>query len=295
MVLHDVAGDGRALIERCAARSEVRFRGPGGERSLSWFDGGHIAALSPDGGLALLNETGEAGGAGYGVYLRPTGGDSPVRLGAGRATGLSPDGTKAVTIAVADPSAITLLPIGAGEVRKVTHPGIVRYEWARLLPDGESVVFGGGQRDRNLRVWIGDLRGGPPRPITPEGFVSRGALASIPARLIVAGCPPLTMCAYPFDGGEPRRLDGLASSVPLSVDGSGTGLLMRPRGRRFPVPVERLDLRTGERTPWRDVAPSDLVGAGTLAELIQSGDGRSFAYGLERRLSELYLVPALPR
>ena len=103
------------------------------------------------------------------------------------------------------------------------------------------------------------------------------------------------MCAYPFDGGEPRPFDGFASSVPLSVDGSGSGLLLRPRGQRFPVPVERLDLRTGERTAWREIAPPDLVGAGRLGELIQSADGRSFAYGLGRRLSELYLVPALPR
>ena len=295
MVLHDVARDGRALVERSVARSEVRFVGPDGERSLSWFDGGRLAALSPDGALALLNETGEAGGAAYGVYLRPTGGDSPVRLGAGRATGLSPDGRWAVTVAISDPSAITLLPIGAGAVRRVTHPGIVQYEWARLLPDSESVVFGGGERDHNLRAWLGDLRGGRPRPITPDGFASRSVLVSGQERLIVAGCPPLSWCAYPFDGGEPRPLDGLANSIPLSIDGSGTGLLVHTRGRRFPLSVERLDLRTGARTPWRDVAPSDVVGAGMLANLMQSGDGRSFAYDFERRLSELYLVPGLPR
>ena len=218
-----------------------------------------------------------------------------MRLGAGRATDLSPDGRWAVTVAIADPSAITLLPIGAGEARRLTHPGIVQYEWARLLPDGESVVFGGGQRDRNLRVWIGDLRGGRPRPITPEGFAARSALVAGPARLVIAGCPPLKLCAYPFDGGEARPLDGLSDSVALSVDGSGTGLLLRPRGRRFPVLVERLDLRTSERTSWAEVSPPDPVGAGPLAGLIQSGDGRSFAYDFERRLSELYLVAGLTR
>src|SRR5262249_5349330 len=71
LVLHDVAADGRALLERTVLKAEVRFRGPSDaeELDLSWLDLPRIAQVAPGGGSILFFESGEGGGPAYAAYL----------------------------------------------------------------------------------------------------------------------------------------------------------------------------------------------------------------------------------
>ena len=85
LTLFDAARDGRVLLKREIARTEIKghIAGDSQERELSWFDSSLPAALSADGKLLLFAEVGEAGGANYGVYLRGTDGSPAIKLGDG--------------------------------------------------------------------------------------------------------------------------------------------------------------------------------------------------------------------
>src|SRR6185295_6519847 len=142
LVIHDVARDGRMLLERCLVRGEVTLlAADGSERDLSWFDATSATALSADSRFVLLSESGDAGSGAYAAYLRATDGSPPVRLGNGNPTALSPDGRFALAIPKRDPDHIDMLPTGPGEVRALRHPGIVQYQWAAYTPGGERIVF----------------------------------------------------------------------------------------------------------------------------------------------------------
>ena len=292
LVLHDVAPDGRVLLDRVVARGEVEFVGPDGAASdLGWFDAPQVIALSADGARLLFSESGEAGGPDYGVYVRDTAPPSaPVRLGSGVPGSLTPDGCCAVVVPLREPDHIDLLPIGPGETRHVRHPGIVQYEWAALTPDGARLVFVGRQEGHNLRVWVSPAAGGAPAPITPDGLiVSRDTIAP-DGRALWAPCAPRAFCVYPLDGAAPRPIPGLAGALPVAWEPGGRALYVRSPAGPARVVVERLDLATGARTPLRALAPRDPVGVGALGRVVWSRDGRALAFGYTRRLSDLYVA-----
>jgi hypothetical protein len=65
-------------------------------------------------------------------------------------------------------------------------------------------------------------------------------------------------------------------------------------GRRLPARIVRIDLATGKRTPWREIVDADPAGLNpTFMRLYVSDDGKSYASGYARTLSDLYLVAGL--
>jgi hypothetical protein len=86
-------------------------------------------------------------------------------------------------------------------------------------------------------------------------------------------------------------LPGLDGLQPLAL-GAGS-LLVQPLGARYPVDIEKLDLRHGTRTPFARVVPADPVGADPFGAFVLSDDGRTWAFTFNRRLSELFLVEGL--
>src|SRR5262249_1838283 len=156
--------------QRTAFRMEVKALLPDDkmERDLSWLDDTAPMAFSADGKSLLFYESGEGGGSGYSVYLRGVDGSPPVRLGDGRAMGLSPAGQRALSIPLHAPSRLVLLPTGAGEPRVIQNEGF-DYERAAFLPDGRHAIVAASERGRPSRLYEQDLAGGRPRPIAPEG------------------------------------------------------------------------------------------------------------------------------
>ena len=65
------------------------------------------------------------------------------------------------------------------------------------------------------------------------------------------------------------------------------------RPGEFPAKVNRLDLATGKRTPWRSLAPADPAGVSQIGPIIMTPDASSYIYGYHRTLSDLYLVVGL--
>ena len=98
---------------------------------------------------------------------------------------------------------------------------------------------------------------------------------------------------YPVAGGPPQPLGGLQpGDEPLRWSRDGRFLFVRQRGG-IPVRVDRLDLLTGRRERWAEMAPVDRTGIVGISAMFLSADGASHAYSYHRLLSELYLVEGL--
>jgi hypothetical protein len=74
------------------------------------------------------------------------------------------------------------------------------------------------------------------------------------------------------------------------ADGGKTLLL---RTLSIPVKVARIDIATGRREPWKEIAPPDPAGVQSIPSLRFSEDGKSYAYSIGRLLSDLYVVDGL--
>ena len=138
LTVHDIARDGRVLLEQDIWRTAVVAvtAGQARERDLSWLDYSAVADISADGSTVLFSETSEGGGPGGSVYLRKTEGSPAVRLGEGMAAALSPEGRWAATIPRNAPTQLVLLPTGVGEARSLGTRGLT-YVGAAWFPDGK--------------------------------------------------------------------------------------------------------------------------------------------------------------
>src|SRR6266705_6511508 len=106
------------------------------------------------------------------MYLIRTDRSQNVRLGQGEALALSPDGLWVLAkMPGPEPAPIALVPTGPGEPRPLPRDSITRVV-ANWFPDGERFVFAGSERGHGVRTFVQSIRGGAPRPITPEGIAS---------------------------------------------------------------------------------------------------------------------------
>jgi hypothetical protein len=63
-------------------------------------------------------------------------------------------------------------------------------------------------------------------------------------------------------------------------------------GRGVPIPVAKLDLATGERTPWLSLSPTDAAGI-RYATVEMTMDGKHWVFGYSKLLTDLYVVEGL--
>jgi len=291
--LQDVAG-GRVLLSREDLRREIVGLVPGDERerSLSWLDWSRATDLSDDARTLLFTEQGEGAGRNPSIYVRRTDGTPPVRLGEGISTRLSPDGKWALALRPGNPTQLQLLPLGAGEVRLLTHDDI-NHHWATWCPDGTCVLFSGNEPGHGIRLYVQALDGGPPRPVTPEGIRITWHPVSPDGRTVAAVGPGDQVLLYPLRGGDPEPVRGIVAGdrpVRWSADGRAIFLL---RDGELPAPLVRLDLATGRREPWKQFMPSDPAGVGLINPAFVTPDGRHYVYSFRRVLSDLYLAEGL--
>ena len=291
LTIHDISSTGLVLLTEDKARMGIFALAPGEkrERSLSWFDWSLLSDVSPDGKTILFSETGEAVSGNYSVFLRKTDGSPAVRLGEGGFAALSPDGQWVVSV-VGSPAKLVLLPTGVGEPRQLTDNKTDHFGAAWTL-DGKSVIFSTGEAGRPARSYILDLKGGPPRALTPEGVI--GFRISPDGNYLLAGNAKRQFWLYPLASGEPRKID-----ITLTPDErmfgfspDGKGLLLRSSS--IPVKITRFDFSSGRRELWKEIVPADLAGVQNIVSIKFSADGKSYAYSTFRVLSDLYVVDGL--
>jgi serine/threonine protein kinase/Tol biopolymer transport system component len=296
LTLHDVGADGRALISRDAMRAGAIGMAPGEskERDLSWQDWTVPIDISEDGKLMLFIEAGEAGGGEYAVFTRDTNGASAVRLGQGSADAFSPDGRWALVLRQnMSPPDFVLLPTGVGQQRPVPTGNVVP-STGQFFADSKRLLFEGHEPGHASRVYVANLDGGHPRPITPEGF----SLGSFPRAVSPDGKQVATITSdgialVSADGGEPQPLRGTQPGEgPLRWAKAGNALLVGRRGETS-CAVSRLDIQTGARTPWKTVGPPDVAGVVGVSCPRIAADEEHYVFGYTRNLSDLFLVEHL--
>ncbi|HUL74949.1 MAG TPA: protein kinase, partial [Vicinamibacterales bacterium] len=295
LTIGDIASDGTVLLAHDNGRRGIVGRAPDEtkERDLSWLDWSQPNAISDDGRTLLITEEGDGGGPGYAIYLRKTDGSPAVRLGAGEAMDLSPDGKWVLAQRLNPaPAQLFLMPTGAGDTRAVTNDDITHLA-ALFTPDGKQFVFAGFQPNKPPRTFIQSLSGGAPRPVTPEGVT--GLLMAPGGTKVMARDSDGQRKLFPIDGGAPEPVRGLepADGV-IRFTADGRGLLVRRLIADGVAQISRVDLATGSRTPVRQIAPlRESLGNGGIGQILLTPDAGAYVYGYGVTLSDLYLVKGL--
>jgi serine/threonine protein kinase len=302
LMLLDIWKDGRILLNRASWRRELIgvYSGDAHERDLSWLDYSYPADLSKDGKFLLFDEEGMGGGLSYGhegglayaVYLRNTDGSPAVLLGEGSAIALSPDDKWVISQAPGTPAQFRLLPTKAGDPRNLTNDSI-NHNWAHWMPDGKQFVFSGNEPNKGVRLYVQNVDGGSPKPISPEGAHATAFFPS-PDGTMVAGLGPDQLpYLFPVNGGDPRPIKGfLEGEQPIDWTTDGRSLYVYRPGE-VPAKVFTVELATGKRTLWKQLVPSDPAGVETIGPVLISPDGKACVYGYHRTLSDLYMVEGL--
>jgi Tol biopolymer transport system component len=296
--LDDISRDGRVLAAHHTIVQVLNglIAGEEKERDLSWLDGSFPADLSADGKTLVFTEAAEGSGGAPAVYLRRTDGSPALRLGEGTALTLSPDGkTVLAWVHSGDGKGVhlVLLPTGAGETRSLKNDGLESFGGGGWLPDGKRVVFAAIEKGHGPRIYIQDIEGAAARAITPEQTVIRAATnpVSPDGKLVLGMHTGGKGSLYPVERGEAIPVAGLeAGDVPVQWTSDGGSLFVHQR-EGVPNKVWLLDLSSGARRPWRDISPSES--APSMPRLLITRDGKSYVYGLQRVLSELYLIEGL--
>jgi Tol biopolymer transport system component len=302
LVVFDIWRDGRVLLARADRRREVMalYAGQTKERDLSWLDYSYPADLSADGKTLLFDEEGIGGGVQYGnaqeltyaVYIRNTDGTPAIRLGEGGATALSPDQKWAIVQTPSSPEQLRLLPTGAGETQSLTNDSI-NHQWARWFPDGKRFVFSGNEPGKGVRLYMQDVSGGKSKTISPEGIDAQAFAISPDGQLIVGIGSDQKGYLFSSTGADPRIVNGMEpGDIPINWSQDARSIYLYRSGE-VPAKVYRLELATGKKTVWKQIAPLDPTGVSTIGPILMTPDGKTYVYGFHRTLGDLYLVEGL--
>ena len=302
LMLFDIWKDGRVLMMRASWRRELigMTADDPKQHDLSWLDYTYPAGLSADGKTLLFDEEGgggslaysKSGGLSYAVYIRKTDGSPAVLLGEGGAVSLSPDGKAVIAQTQDSPSQLRLLTTGAGEARDLTKDN-VNHSWAHWFPDGKRVLFSGNEPGKGVRLYVFDPASSKSEPITPEGVNGTAFVISPDSQLVAGIGPDQKGYLYPVAGGEPRVIPGLnPGEQPITFSTDGGSLYIYQPGE-LPARVDRLDVRTGQRTLWKELMPTDPAGVETIGPILMTPDAKTCVFGYHRMLADLYLVEGL--
>jgi eukaryotic-like serine/threonine-protein kinase len=297
LTVHDIAKNGRVLFSRDDDRSGLVGLAPGAakETDLSWDDWTVPRDLSDDGTLVSFDETGEAGGETGAMYVRRMDGSPAVRLGDGLGPSLSPDG-KWVLAMISTPGnrrTLVEVPTGAGETRTISTGG-VQVNTAYFFPDARHIlILGSVAGSRGLRLWVQDIEGGEPRPISPEGARSRRRGSISPdGKRVAATDPEGKVAIYDVAGGPavsvPGNHDG-EEAIQWTADGKNLLVARQEISNRVFV----VDLATGQEKLLKQFSAPDATGLIESAPPIFSRNLQAYAHSYMRILSDLYIVEGL--
>jgi Tol biopolymer transport system component len=296
--LHDVSRNGRVLLEKRTRLIKVvgSLRGDLEERDLAYRSATEPVDLSADGSLFLFNEVVPGWASDSMVCLRQAG-KTPVPLGHGFGRALSPDGKWVIASRDFPGSQLVLLATGAGEPRVLPKGQLKIIGLANWLPDGKRIVFASRAAGEDSRLYVQDVAGGLPIPITPQGvsFSPRGGTFVSPDGKFVVGKQSQTVpptghsgfVLYPTDGGEPQPVRGITPpEAPVQWSADGQIFVDDFKGT-----VYLLDPFSGTRKPWMRVPPPEPTYFYT--GVLLSREGTSYVRTSIRFSSNLFVLDGI--
>jgi Tol biopolymer transport system component len=211
--------------------------------------------------------------------------------------GVSPDGKWVLATNRLQPQKVLLVPTKAGEPRSISC-GNVRCGGGIWFPDGNRILVWGAEAGRRVRNWVLDLEGGEPRSISPEG--TEGGVLSPDGKFLANRGADFKLVIYPIDGGQPREMPPETRRyLPMRWTADSRALFLRnPAEPGRPVGshsarIFRFELATGRMEPWKEIVPSDPAGLLGIVPIRIAPDGKSYAYGYNRHLNDLYVAQGL--
>ena len=301
LLILDIFRDGRVLAARHHGREGFACRALADDpdRDLSWFDGSDLKALSPDGRTVVFGEIRGGGGRTQGIYLRKTNGSAAIRLADGYPEDLSPDGHWVLKRPTDQNHGWELLPVGVGLPRTLSRGSVAGMFEATFLPDGKGVVFGGAEQGRGRRIYVQDLNGGAPRPVSPEGV--RTVALTTPDGQFVLGSSDGQQLLFSVDGKRSRVLPFLSSDdSPLQWTPDGRFLYVLHASpwsdtnaqiyQTMEARIDKVEADTGRRTLWKTIKPADQVGLEAINQVFVTPDGATVCYGYLRALMDLFVI-----
>ena len=290
IVLQDISPDGRVLFIRENRRRGIAglFPGHNSESDLSWQDWSLLTRISSDGKWIFFSEEGDGGGKQYAAYMRATDGSPAIRLGEGTPYGVSPDLKWVAASLPGQPQQLLLLPTRAGEPKNLTQPGF-DCDIAVWFPDGKHMLVIGRETGKQTRTYITTMDTGTLKPITPEGVQ---AFPSEDGTEVIARQGD-SVTFYPIDGGQPRVVKAKIPATIFPMSGAPGRYVIGAEQQTVPLKLFRYDTLTGERQPFKDLAPTDRAGVFLINMFDVTPDARWYAYSYVRDLSDVYMVEGL--
>jgi len=310
VLLQDLRPGGAALI----AAGTLRFSVHGAasatarERDLSVFDATRVGHLSPSGKELLLveNSTGAQDG---GLFLRAMDGTAPIQFGDATPVAITADGSIVAVLGDGTRSAavsdmVTLVPTGTGSARTIHLPIQIQHlpgnTWGTNVPEHRTADFSDDGRrllipfaragERPPRAYVHDLEAGWTRAVTPED--RPGSVALSPNGRFVASNQPEGLYVYDVESGEQRLVPGGPDPGVLARWSTTENTVYMIEQSGASARLVARDLLTGDRRTVRDYRATDPAGVSRF-DLWVSRDGNAYAYTLDRRLTNLFVVEGL--
>ena len=287
LTLQDVARDGRVLLTAGEPRQEVHglLAGSDAPQPLSTFDWATTPSISDDGSVVVYAESGE-GSVTYGVYLRRSLSAAPVRLGDGAFPSQSHD-VKWVSALSRERDALWVLPVGAGEARRLERGPIALYGgFAEWLPDSKRMVFTAVENGSTERHSYVQAINGPPKRL--RRVMSRPSPDG--TRCLCRDAGKSGLCHLDSDTFE--LIPNADDLTPAGWTADGKAFYAYVRASKT-FDVYRVDPATGVRTPFKAITPGDQTGLIIIGGLGMSPTGNAFVYSVTRTLSQLYVLRGL--
>ena len=295
LTLQDISKTGRVLLTQDMWRLGILALAPGKdkEQDLSYQDYSAIRGFSADGKTLLFDESGEAGGGPGVMFLRPTDGSPPLRLGDGTSQAFSRDGKWVLAVTFQGTNDILVIPTGTGEPRRLASLSFQPH-WGDWLPSGQELLLSGGEAGHANRIYRVNVKSGAARPVTAEGVtpVPYAQIISPDGKSVLALGPDGSPGVYSTENGERKAIPGMEpGEQPIGWTADAASIYAyRPT---VPARVFRVELATGKRQLWKELTPADPVGVYFIRPPHIAADGKSYAYNYGRILSDLYVADGL--
>jgi len=290
LFLHDAAPGGKLLLTHELYRYGILgSAGPGEpERDLSWLDASLLSGGSSDGKAIVFTEGGAAVGGMPMVYMRNMDGAPPVQLGPGCFPKLSPDRQWVACLTLESKPQLQLLPVGAGDARKLPRGEVGSVEFVLWTPDSQKVLFTGYAGD-DSRIYLQGIDGSAPKAISPPDFRIASNVLTPDGRYAV-GRSRSDQFLVALSGAGPGKIPGIGRGDEVIAFSGDSRYAYVQALDSLPARVDRVEIATGQRSKWRTFQPSNLSGITGLGPIVLSHDLKSYAYNYESIISDLYTL-----
>jgi hypothetical protein len=295
--LHDCTPNGRILASCVDSRLHVAFRTPSMDAEGHMFPlvNTRLIGITPDARFAVLMDLlGDGVARNSAVLLAALPAGQPVQIAEGYHPQLARDG-KAVICLERDKSesAIVVTPIPTGLPRRYPLSSGPKYHSAEFSGiDGRFLLHLHNADQQGLHTHVFEPESGGLSPVPGKLHMTRIAPNGNWGVVLPAG---LELRLGNVESGEIRTVCDLpAGWSPVRWSTSGNEIFVFEPGKDYATGnIVRINIQTGEKSPWLSLHPADTVGTYLLRWVDVTPDGRSYAYTYQQDLGDLYILDGL--